>query len=63
MAAGAVVNRAAGNPAAGLVKPAPMADHLRPARSGHGIALHGAGPASCSHARLHGRRLHRYLPT
>ncbi|MCC8668352.1 hypothetical protein [Xanthomonas arboricola] len=63
MAAGAVVNRVAGDPAGGLVKPAPMADHLRPARGGHGFALPGAGPASCSHARPHGQRLHRYLPT
>ncbi|MCC4623486.1 hypothetical protein LL973_03930 [Xanthomonas campestris pv. nigromaculans] len=63
MAAGTVVNRVAGDAAAGLVKPAPMADHLRPARGGHGIALHGAGPASFSHARHDGQRLHRYLPT
>ncbi|WP_119132245.1 MULTISPECIES: hypothetical protein [Xanthomonas] len=63
MAAGAVVNRTTGDPAGGLVKPGPMADHLRPARGGHGSALQGAGPASCSRARPHGQRLHRYLPT
>ncbi|PPV08328.1 hypothetical protein [Xanthomonas bromi] len=63
MAAGAVVNRAVRAPAVGLVMPAAMADHLRPLHGGHGIALQGAGPLSCSHARHHGPRLYRYLPT
>ncbi|ALS94447.1 hypothetical protein [Xanthomonas oryzae] len=62
MAAGAVVNRAAGDPAHGLVMPATMADHLRPVHGGHGIAHPGAGPLSCSHARRRGQRLYRYLP-
>lgn len=63
MAAGAVVKRAAGDPGAGLVMPAAMADHLRPVHRGRGIAHPGAGPLSCFHARRRGQRLYRYLPT
>ncbi|AOY65268.1 hypothetical protein LN565_05465 [Xanthomonas euvesicatoria pv. euvesicatoria] len=63
MAAGAVVNRAAGDPGAGLVMPAAMADHLRPVHRGRGLAYPGAGPLSCFHARRRGQRLYRYLPT
>ncbi|WP_372178995.1 hypothetical protein ACCQ23_16630 [Xanthomonas axonopodis pv. phyllanthi] len=63
MGAGAVVNRAAGDPGAGLVMPAAMADHLRPVHRGRGIAHPGAGPLSCFHARRRAQRLYRYLPT
>ncbi|MBB4594951.1 hypothetical protein FHR61_003647 [Xanthomonas arboricola] len=62
VAAGALVNRAAGDAAGGGGNAGPDGRPFAPVH-GHGIAPTGAGPPCCSHARRRGQRLYRYLPT